>query len=93
MFKNIFNLKIYLTNQKGLIMPGLDKKGPMGQGPMTGRRMGRCTNFGSTLKKETADNNDDQTNIPDDDFPGGFGFGRRRGGRGRGWQNRFRGGR
>ncbi|NJO69320.1 MAG: DUF5320 domain-containing protein, partial [Bacteroidetes bacterium] len=23
-------------------MPGLNKKGPIGDGPMTGRRMGRC---------------------------------------------------
>jgi len=26
-------------------MPGGDKTGPMGQGPMTGRRMGICTGF------------------------------------------------
>ena len=32
-------------------MPGLNQKGPMGQGPMTGRRMGRCTNFGANQQK------------------------------------------
>lgn len=25
-------------------MPGLNRKGPNGEGPMTGRKMGRCTN-------------------------------------------------
>jgi len=29
-------------------MPGFDKTGPTGRGPMTGRRMGQCTNFGKT---------------------------------------------
>ncbi len=24
-------------------MPGFDRKGPEGEGPMTGRKMGRCT--------------------------------------------------
>jgi len=27
-------------------MPGFDRKGPLGEGPMTGRAMGRCTNKG-----------------------------------------------
>lgn len=27
-------------------MPGFDRKGPSGEGPMTGRAMGRCTNKG-----------------------------------------------
>lgn len=27
-------------------MPGFNQKGPMGEGPMTGRKMGKCTNFG-----------------------------------------------
>ena len=26
-------------------MPGLDQKGPEGQGPMTGRKMGKCVNI------------------------------------------------
>jgi hypothetical protein len=33
-------------------MPGYNKTGPQGQGPLTGRRMGRCTNFGAALKKQ-----------------------------------------
>ncbi|HPX99435.1 MAG TPA: DUF5320 domain-containing protein [Bacteroidaceae bacterium] len=28
-------------------MPGFNQKGPMGEGPMTGRKMGKCTNFGA----------------------------------------------
>ncbi|MCB8964724.1 MAG: DUF5320 domain-containing protein [Bacteroidales bacterium] len=75
-------------------MPGFNQTGPMGQGPMTGRRMGRCTNFGANQSRTP---NTDK-NYPQDAFPGrGFGFGRGqggRGGRGRrfGMQNRFRGG-
>lgn len=34
-------------------MPALNRKGPMGQGPMSGHRMGRCTNFGTNPKKPT----------------------------------------
>ncbi len=28
-------------------MPGLNHKGPMGKGPMTGKKMGKCTQFGT----------------------------------------------
>ncbi len=52
-------------------MPGLNQKGPMGQGPMTGRRMGRCTNFGaSTKKEETIADADKSENLPEN-FRGG----------------------
>ena len=30
-------------------MPGFNRKGPMGQGSMTGRRMGKCTDFGAKI--------------------------------------------
>ncbi|GAB1403529.1 MAG: DUF5320 domain-containing protein [Lentimicrobiaceae bacterium] len=33
-------------------MPGFNQRGPEGQGPMTGRRMGRCTNFGRGRQNE-----------------------------------------
>ncbi|MDD4383706.1 MAG: DUF5320 domain-containing protein [Bacteroidales bacterium] len=72
-------------------MPGFNQKGPAGQGPMTGRRMGKCTNFGVNQKSQIADE-ETQTN----NFGRGFGFGRRGCGRGFnrgfGMQNRFRGG-
>lgn len=29
-------------------MPGLNQQGPMGQGPMTGWKMGRCTHYGKS---------------------------------------------
>jgi hypothetical protein len=33
-------------------MPRFDQTGPMGQGSMTGRRMGRCTNNGANVKNQ-----------------------------------------
>jgi hypothetical protein len=78
-------------------MPGFDKTGPMGDGPMTGRRMGRCTNYGQGLKKSNRESAGGQDDIMSGEFPrAGRGFGWRRGGIGRGFglgrQNRFRGG-
>lgn len=72
-------------------MPGLNKRGPQGTGPMTGRRLGRCTRFGEALKRES-----DETIQPADDFPignAGYGAGWRHGrgqGRGNGGGNRYR---
>ncbi len=76
-------------------MPGLDQKGPIGQGPMTGRRMGRCSNYGSASAKETKDENR-RENYPGKFQGRGLGFGRPKGRRGvrgfgAGEQNRFRG--
>jgi hypothetical protein len=76
-------------------MPGLNQTGPMGQGPMTGRRMGRCTDFGAVAKNDNNEASEKQTERQSGQFPRrDFGFGRRRGGRGRGMgrQNRFMGG-
>ena len=73
-------------------MPGFDKSGPQGQGSMTGRKIGRCTNFGQpNSKEETSQNsNNEQFREPDQV---GFGQGMRRGmqggrGRGRGFGRR-----
>jgi hypothetical protein len=55
-------------------MPGGDRTGPMGMGPMTGRAAGRCA--GSATPGFV-------------NAPGGRGFGGRGGGRGRGRRNRF----
>lgn len=74
-------------------MPGFNQKGPMGEGPMTGRRFGRCSNFGATAKKQDASQTEDQKAGLPENFQGpGFGPGRRMGGRGRGMgrMNRFR---
>ncbi len=61
----------------------------MGEGPMTGRKIGRCTNFGSGLKNQNM--NEDQNPDQSDDF-GDWGRGRGGRGRGMGFRNRFRGG-
>ena len=76
-------------------MPGLNQTGPMGQGPMTGRRMGRCGNLGANPNNQTAESKENTNeNIPEDFQDRGFGFGRGRAGRGFGMgrRNRFRGG-
>lgn len=72
-------------------MPGLNRKGPAGEGSMTGRKMGRCTQFGEKLidkngqAESTQDSNEKNSGR-------GFGFGRRGQGRGMGPHNRMRGG-
>lgn len=68
-------------------MPGFNQKGPMGQGAMSGRRMGKCTNFGAKVKPEQTENTSEmQSNSM-------FGRGLGRGmGRGMGRQHRFRNG-
>ncbi|MGE0077131.1 MAG: DUF5320 domain-containing protein [Bacteroidales bacterium] len=74
-------------------MPGFNQTGPMGQGPMTGRKMGRCTNYGANRKEQT--NDETINNVTSEEITTrGFGFGRGRFGRGRGFgmQRRFRGG-
>lgn len=80
-------------------MPGFDQTGPEGQGSMTGRRMGRCTNYSMNVKKtENASSNEQNDNSPENLSGRGFGFGLRRvglgrgRGRGMGRQNRLRGG-
>ncbi len=77
-------------------MPGFDKTGPLGNGAMTGRRMGRCTNYGTSPKKTDNARTDETDLRMPDNLPGrGFGFGMRLGagrgrGRGTGRKNRFR---
>lgn len=84
-------------------MPGFNQEGPTGQGPMTGRKMGRCTNYGAGRRNQTTPENT-TTEIPTNDFTPGQGVGRGMGrglgkGRGRncgrgmglGRQNRLRG--
>ncbi len=81
-------------------MPGLNRRGPQGEGPMTGRRMGRCNpeNKGKT-DDEILQNRDSSITPAQGTGRGlglgrGFGIGRGQGGPGRGLgrQNRFRGG-
>ncbi len=73
-------------------MPGFNRRGPMGQGPMTGRKMGKCTDFGAKINKEEITSDEDQNQKQPENFQGrGFGFRGKRGGRGMGFQNRYRG--
>lgn len=75
-------------------MPGFNQMGPIGQGPMTGRKMGKCTNFGAKFKN----NNNSDENVNEANVLIGQGRGRRFNndellmGRGFRHRNRFRGG-
>ncbi len=77
-------------------MPGLDRTGPRGEGPRTGRQTGRCASPGKNKKRstDTEEPNVKDTQIEDQDAfdlngsgvgVRGFGFGAGRGlGRGTG---------
>ena len=36
-------------------MPGFNQRGPIGLGSMTGRKMGKCTQFGANQQQKTTD--------------------------------------
>lgn len=44
-------------------MPGLNHKGPMGNGPMTGKKMGKCTQFGSKAIEKKEETPTDQQSM------------------------------
>ena len=75
-------------------MPGLNRKGPQGDGPMTGRRMGRCNPDNKGKTDDEILQNRDSSLEPGQGMGRGLGIGRGQGGLGRGLgrQNRFRGG-
>lgn len=75
-------------------MPGFNQKGPMGQGPMSGRKVGKCTNYGANAKKDaSADNSNSAGNFLGNNVGRGFGNCMRHGnGLGAGRQHRFRNG-
>ena len=66
-------------------MSSLNQKGPMGVGPMTGRKMGRCGNFGGGRRYPTTQENDNPENSVTNN-PKGQGL-RRGQGRGKGLRN------
>ena len=73
-------------------MPGLNRKGPEGQGPGTGRRMGTCRPHKDESSDSLLTNDLEEPgieNFTSRDFGRGWGFGR---GRGKGRGGRFRGG-
>ena len=61
-------------------MPGGDRTGPLGQGPMTGRGAGYCAGYGMPGFMNP---------VPGRGFGMGFGRGRGFGGGGRGWRHWF----
>jgi len=62
-------------------MPNLDKTGPKGQDAMTGRKMGKCTNYGAGKNQQNnSEKNNEQNQQEQGFFRRMFGF---RGGRGR----------
>lgn len=63
-------------------MPRFNQRGPDGQGAMTGRRIGRCTQFGTNEKAMNADlpaKTDDLPTEPQTPATRGMGLGRGRG--------------
>lgn len=76
-------------------MPGFDRKGPSGQGAMTGRGMGKCTNYGNgraaqnkTASEDEVKNSENMTQSGGQGFGRGRGMGRGFGRRGMGFQHR-----
>ena len=66
-------------------MPGRDRTGPEGEGPMTGRGLGRCSGTDKTT--------DEERNFTENGPGRGTGWGPFRGGRGRGGRGFGRSGR
>jgi len=75
----------------------MNQTGPVGQGPMTGRRMGRCLNSIAIPENKTNEDSEESNESIADNITGrGLCCKHGMGGRGRGGgleqQNRFRGG-
>ena len=76
-------------------MPRLNRRGPKGEGSMTGRKMGQCNPDNKGKKEDEITQNNDSSSVTEQGF--GLGLGRGRGlgcghGLGRGMGMRFRGG-
>ncbi len=41
---------------KFIVMPGFNQKGPDGNGPMTGRKMGKCTGYSGVSNNQNESN-------------------------------------
>lgn len=69
-------------------MSGLNHKGPVGAGPMTGRKMGKCTHFGARQRNEeqaiTAKNSTNEQTQSEVENTSGGNVGRGQGAMGRG---------
>lgn len=69
-------------------MSGLNQTGPMGQGAMTGRKMGKCTNFAAKKENEKVNDSNEADTVKTSGQKQGLGQGQGRGmcagGRGKG---------
>lgn len=65
-------------------MAGFDQTGPTGQGAMTGKKMGKCTNFGSKNQQKATDDVQENTQLTGRGVGRGLGCGRRGQGMGQG---------
>lgn len=91
---------MYLNGYRSITMPGCNRTGPRGQGPMTGRGMGYCR---PAIQNEQTENTVEATGTPGTgvpqpaNLPGQVEYGRGRGGIpcgcGRGFGGGRRGGR
>jgi len=73
--------------KKEIIMPRFNRTGPRGEGPMTGRQMGKCTDYGADRKGFAEETSVENMNTNEGRGMGrglGLGRGRRGGGRGMG---------
>jgi hypothetical protein len=71
-------------------MSGFNQKGPFEQGPMTGRRMGKCTNYGASIPKAISKESNESNADEMPQYGRRFRCRRERG-NGFGQRNRFRG--
>ena len=81
--------------KKVTTMSGLNHKGPVGAGPMTGRKMGKCTHFGARQRNEeqaiTAKNSTNKQTQSEVENTSGGNVGRGQGAMGRGQRAMGRG--
>lgn len=72
-------------------MSGFNRKGPQGDGAMTGRRMGRCMQTEENSSRKPLIKGNQEFENDADNFDLTFGFGRRNGQRRRGsWSRGFK---
>ncbi len=57
-------------------MPGFNQRGPVGEGPMTGRKQGKCANKGRSQMRnnQLEQTSEGQSFQQEDTAPRGFGF-------------------
>lgn len=57
-------------------MPAFNKRGPLGEGPMSGRKMGACTQYGAaSIEKNSEILREDEINLPSPGIRAGRGLG------------------